>query len=182
MLPKLSFAVSVIGSDPRVPSVSVSVAGRRSPGPACPDDQARRAGAVDRAAAARSDMFADRSPLLSLSVTVKTSPEVLPVSVTTTPVIGSVRSTSIVCAGVVSIGAVFTVTVNRLCVAALLPKPSVAFTVMVSVPGVLSVSLSVPRSVLTSPSVPLMVSSCCRCSTRRPTRRHRQHARGIVQR
>ena len=53
---------------------------------------------------------ADSTPVMSLSVAVKVSPVVLPLSVTLTPVIISAWVIPIVCAGVVSTGAPFTVT------------------------------------------------------------------------
>ena len=67
--------------------------------------------------------------------------------------------TPIVCAAVCGAitGSPATVTSNVVAAAVLLPKPSVAVTVMLSVPAVPSVSVSVARSAFTSVSVPLMV-------------------------
>ena len=98
------------------------------------------------------------SPSVSATMTVNVSPAVVPLSVRLPPGIRAALPTPIVSAvGAVITGSPFTVIVVVVCVATL-PKLSVAFTVMVSVPGVLSVSLSVPRAVLTAPRDPVIVT------------------------
>ena len=91
--------------------------------------------------------LADSNPLLSLSVTVKVSlPVVLPLSARLTPAIAVAVPSATVCVpGTAITGTPFAVTAIVFAVA-LLPKLSLALTVIVSGPAVPSVSFSVPRS------------------------------------
>ena len=105
------------------------------------------------------DVVADRMPWVSLTVTVKISLLVLPLSDTLTPVIAVASLTSNVCSpGTTICGSAATVT-SIVCDGALLPKPSFVVTVMLSVPAVLFLSVSVVRSAFTWVNVPWMTRS-----------------------
>ncbi len=92
---------------------------------------------------------AESSPFVSASVTVKVSPVVVPVSDRLTPAIAVAWLTPAVSeVGAAMTGSPFTVTATC-CWVAVLPKPSVAFSVIVSDPAVPSVSCSVARSAFT---------------------------------
>ena len=140
-LPKLSLAVSVIVSGPAELSVSFSVPRSAFTWLSVP--------LMTRSVELLPDVapLADSNPLLSFSVTVKVSlPVVLPVSARLTPAIAVAVPSATVCApGTAITGAPFTVTAIVAAVA-LLPKLSLALTVIVSGPAVPSVSFSVPRS------------------------------------
>ena len=74
-----------------------------------------------------------------------------------TPVIDVALPTPSVCPAGAAIASDVVAFTAIVCFGALLPKLSVAFSVMVSAPAVLSVSVSVPRSVFTCASEPVMV-------------------------
>src|SRR5665213_1126472 len=141
-LPKLSVAGTVMVSDPAVPLVSVRLARsvlrvlRETP-------------LTVMLVPAALKPVADRTPWVSLTVAEKVSgAPVLPVSETLTPPIAAALPTAMVLAAGAAInGRPLTVTATVLAAAAL-PKLSVAWTVMVSLPAVPSVSERLARSVL----------------------------------
>src|SRR5665213_171930 len=141
-LPKLSVAWTVMVSLPAVPSVSERLARsvlrvlRETP-------------LTVMLVPAALKPVADRTPWVSLTVAEKVSgAPVLPVSETLTPPIAAALPSGMVTlAGAAITGRPLTVTATVLAAAAL-PKLSVAWTVMVSLPAVPSVSERLARSVL----------------------------------
>ena len=100
---------------------------------------------------------ADSTPLVSCSTTVKVSPVVVPVSPRLTPVIAPALPTpSASVVGAATCGLPFTVTAI-VSVGALLPNPSVAFSVIVSPVVAALVSVSVPSALSTAANPPLIV-------------------------
>src|SRR5665213_965195 len=141
-LPKLSVAWTVMVSDPAVPLVSVRLA--RSVLRVFSETPLT----VMLVPAALKPV-ADKTPWVSLTVAEKVSgAPVLPVSETLTPPIAVALPTPMILApGTAINGRPLTVTATVLAAAAL-PKLSVAWTVMVSVPATPSVSERLARSVL----------------------------------
>ena len=153
--PKLSVALTVIGLEPAVPSVSVSVASAAFTSVNVPDTV--RSVAVPPTVAPCA-LAMPSTPLESVSVTLKVSLPVDPASEILMPEIVAIlfTPTTVAVPGTVITGTVPAVTAMVLCVATL-PKLSVALILIVSAPDVESVSLNVDRSLLTTLKLLVMV-------------------------
>src|SRR5580658_1362397 len=157
-LPKLSVALTVMVSEPGVPSVSLSVPRAVL---TCVSEPLIVTLVPGPETLAPPALLADSTPCVSATVTVNVSPlvVVLPLSSRLPPGIEAALPTPIV-SGVSAVITGRPLTVIAVVVGvATLPKLSVALTVMVSEPAVPSVSLSVPRAVLTALSDPEIVTS-----------------------
>jgi hypothetical protein len=145
-LPRLSVAFNVIVSGASVPSVSLNVPSAAVTWPRVPEMVRFRPGPDTLAPP---PLLADSTPCVSDSVTENVSPAVVPVSDRLTPAIVSGLATPTVTkAGAAITGRPFIVNPIEPGLATL-PNPSVALSAIVSVPGLVSWSVSVPRAALT---------------------------------